>query len=80
MLMKAEDKAKWLAALRSGKYNQCDGALTKQGGFCCLGVMEKVLGTGEVEEDYGLPSPQWCANKVCGSTTNMNGKSTQLTR
>ena len=27
-----------VAALRSGKYKQCTGALRKDDGFCCLGV------------------------------------------
>ncbi len=31
---------KWVAALRSGKYDQAQGALhTVNGGFCCLGVL-----------------------------------------
>lgn len=62
MLMRKEDKARWVAALRSGNYHQCEGTLTDGKGYCCLGVMEKVLGTGQVEEDFSLPSPQWCVN------------------
>lgn len=60
MLMRAEDKAKWVAALRSGKYSQCDGELKKGNAYCCLGVMEQVL-SGEVESQ-ALPSPQWCSD------------------
>ncbi len=42
-------KAKWIAALRSGKYKQGQGALceeTKLGvyKYCCLGVAEMVCG------------------------------------
>lgn len=38
--MDAELKAKWLAALRSGKYAQGDGKLRGTNGrFCCLGVL-----------------------------------------
>lgn len=33
-----ENIRKWVDALRSGKYKQCTGALTKDGAFCCLGV------------------------------------------
>jgi hypothetical protein len=37
--MNKEVKAKWVAALRSGKYEQGDGALLMDGKFCCLGVL-----------------------------------------
>lgn len=29
----------WVAALRSGKYQQTEGELRGNGGFCCLGVV-----------------------------------------
>lgn len=32
-------KAKWLEALRSGKYEQGEGRLNKDNQFCCLGVL-----------------------------------------
>src|ERR1700722_17051899 len=38
--MKPEYKAKWVAALRSGKYKQGRAALHNvSGGMCCLGVL-----------------------------------------
>ena len=38
--MNPEWKAKWLEALRSGEYEQAQGALkTADGEFCCLGVL-----------------------------------------
>lgn len=36
-------KALWLAALRSGEYEQAKGYLRTSGGFCCLGVLCDVL-------------------------------------
>ena len=48
-----ENVKKWLAALRSGEYNQATGSLIKVSGegdelvckgYCCLGVAGKVLG------------------------------------
>lgn len=50
MKMKADDKAKWLEALRSGKYAQCASILHDKmgGGYCCLGVLEELL-DGKVE-------------------------------
>lgn len=37
--MNPDVKAKWVAALRSGEYNQADGALRIKDTFCCLGVL-----------------------------------------
>ena len=48
MKMKAEDKAKWLEALRSGEYGQTDNTLCRDGRYCCLGVLETIL-DGDVE-------------------------------
>ena len=40
--MRADLKAKWVAALRSGKYEQGTGWLNRNGKFCCLGVLCEV--------------------------------------
>jgi hypothetical protein len=59
-------KTAWVEALRSGKYEQATGALYKpeSDGYCCLGVLQKVLdGHIETYEDgcpYGVPSWTWC--------------------
>lgn len=47
--MKRKYKKLWLAALRSGKYSQCQNALhnTNEGGYCCLGVLANELGALE---------------------------------
>jgi hypothetical protein len=37
--MRPSIKAKWVAALRSGEYNQTEGSLRDDNGFCCLGVL-----------------------------------------
>jgi hypothetical protein len=43
--------ALWLAALRSGEYEQVEGGLREQDSYCCLGVacevMRKQTGRGE---------------------------------
>jgi hypothetical protein len=42
--MNPEYKAKWIAALRSGKYEQARSALHQEGkGMCCLGVLCDVV-------------------------------------
>jgi hypothetical protein len=37
--MNPQVKSWWLEDLRSGKYQQCEGALTKNNRYCCLGVL-----------------------------------------
>lgn len=37
--MNSKVKAQWLAALRSGEYEQGGGALRQGNSFCCLGVL-----------------------------------------
>lgn len=37
--MKADLKAKWVEALRSGEYKQTQGRLRDSDSFCCLGVL-----------------------------------------
>ena len=50
--MEASLKAKWIEALRSGKYKQGRLALrTRDDHFCCLGVLCDVSGVSEWEEN-----------------------------
>ncbi len=45
-MMTPETKQLWIDALRSGDWKQCTGAYSdKHGGFCCLGVLGKIIGT-----------------------------------
>jgi len=58
---------KWLAALRSDEYRQVTGRLEKNGGFCCLGVLQHCL-DGEVEKhgdglSETLPTSTWLFQK-----------------
>jgi hypothetical protein len=46
--MRPEIKQRWIAALRSGKYQQAKSYLNFNGRFCCLGVLCDV-----VKEDVG---------------------------
>jgi hypothetical protein len=36
-------KAKWVKALRSGKYRQTRNVLSQNGAYCCLGVLRCLL-------------------------------------
>jgi hypothetical protein len=38
------NKQEWIQALRSGEYQQCQGTLTNNIGYCCLGVWAKING------------------------------------
>ncbi len=53
--MKSEWTRKWVAALRSGKYEQTKGRLRTSSGFCCLGVLCDIMPVGEWqrESEYG---------------------------
>lgn len=52
--MNPEVKAKWVAALRSGRYQQIEGQLTNgAAGFCCLGVLCDISRLGRWCEDEG---------------------------
>ena len=48
--LKPEIKARWRAALESGKYPQAKGQLRSDKGFCCLGVL------GDLAVEDGLAS------------------------
>ena len=37
--MNADIKRQWIAALRSGEYQQTRGRLRNNGGYCCMGVL-----------------------------------------
>lgn len=52
--MDAELKAKWVKALRSGEYQQAKDHLRRGGGFCCLGVLCEISGTGAWQERGGF--------------------------
>ena len=59
--MKPAIKAQWVAALRSGKYQQTKGRLAvvedgKPVAFCCLGVLcDLAVKAGAVKADYSAP-------------------------
>lgn len=67
--MNPEIKAKWIAALRSGKYRQGKGVLRRADEFCCLGVLCDV-----VRKDVGgrwlKPSNIGVRNFKIGSETD----------
>jgi hypothetical protein len=50
---------KWIKALRSGQYKQCQGSLSEENeegrSYCCLGVLCEVTNTGYVWTDGELP-------------------------
>lgn len=53
--MKPEIKAEWVAALRSGEYQQGKDWLESDGKFCCLGVLCSIaVQKGDLQrEQYG---------------------------
>lgn len=59
-MMKADIKTEWLAALRSGKYQQGKRVLkTADDKFCCLGVLCDLSGVGKwSDEAHAFPSEE----------------------
>lgn len=55
--MTAEMKAKWLEALRSGKYKQGQTFLRQANRYCCLGVLCDLDGAGWISN--GSPCPTY---------------------
>jgi hypothetical protein len=51
-VMDAALKAKWVEALRSGKYEQAKGCLRDDDGFCCLGVLADVIAPEWTHEHF----------------------------
>ena len=51
--MTPEFKSKWVAALRSGKYQQGRGVLRNGDKFCCLGVACDLIDPDAWERDNG---------------------------
>ena len=51
--MKKAIATKWIKAMRSKKYKQATGALKRENGYCCLGVLCDISKQGEWEEDDG---------------------------
>jgi len=49
--MKKEIADKWVAALKSGKYEQSRLRLKTSEGYCCLGVLCDISGLGKWEVD-----------------------------
>ena len=43
-------RTNWIEALKSGKYKQVSGAMTRDDGYCCLGVASKLY--QEMENKY----------------------------
>ena len=57
--MTPEFKAKWVAALRSGKYEQCRGDLRRGDKFCCLGVACDLIDKDGWEKEVGSFGMGW---------------------
>ena len=58
--MNPDVKARWVAALRSGEYGQCQGRLADgKGGYCCLGVLAKVEGDLVLDQYADGPDERW---------------------
>lgn len=62
-VMDAKLKADWVKALRSGEYQQTTANLVTDDGFCCLGVLNVVLGATQ----------NYCFDSKCGLDVGAEG-------
>lgn len=46
-------KAKWIAALKGGKFEQGKGNLLRNGRYCCLGVLRHVMNPDDTSKADG---------------------------
>lgn len=69
MKMPCKLKAQWIAALRSGDYEQGKGFLQKNDKFCCLGVLQEISG---VEKGLGLSLHGACTYDGCDTLLSPN--------
>lgn len=74
-----EFKAKWVAALRGGKYEQGTSYLHEAGRYCCLGVAcvvggQKIVGNGGYigPSNKNVPKILRGINKTTGHLSQMN--------
>lgn len=81
--MNQDVKAKWVAALRGGKYQQGQGYLrTKKDKFCCLGVLCDVIHP-EKWEDFKIKTGEpvlYCQNGLVGTLGEEVSKEVDLTQ
>lgn len=75
--MNEDVKAKWVAALRSGEFEQCKEALRVGDKFCCLGVLsELAVRDGVIEPGEALQETDWRASRGNGETVYIYGGET----
>ena len=68
--MNPDLKAKWISALRSGRYTQGQKRLkTKEGHYCCLGVLCKVLEKPEYIQ-LGTRGDNYCDLRAASGLTH----------
>ena len=87
--MKPELKAKWIAALRSGEYEQTtERMLDPEGGMCCLGVLADIQGLKVVpvahtegDDERELNGQVYCElRKMIGDTSLLSHGGKSITK
>ena len=55
-------KEQLIAALRSGKYQQGQARLCKDGKYCCIGVLCELM---EIPKEEGIAHTKYAGNAIC---------------
>jgi len=71
--MDAQLKAKWVEALRSGKYQQTTNYLKSDNGYCCLGVLCDIQGADfdAIKEEFGSLSLAYNPKQYLGKVDEL---------
>ncbi len=78
VVMNPEVKAKWLAALRSGDYQQGRSALAQNGQYCCLGVLCELAVQEDVISKYTTDEATYYGKDVSEDNWAFEGNSSYL--
>lgn len=65
-------KKKWVKALRSGRYKQIQNTLVTNGGYCCLGVLARVMDPKGKRLDMGYPDNDVLDRHTAKTLATMN--------
>ena len=76
-------KARWVKALRSGKYKQARSVLFNGQAYCCLGVLDVLLGVPKekIEDNDGIAGgcQKVLPHKIREELANMNDEGGRFT-
>ncbi len=65
-------KKQWCKALRSGRYKQIRGTLVRNEGYCCLGVLARIMDPKGKRFDLDYPDNDVLDRQIAKTLATMN--------